>query len=316
MKEIKGFFRLIRIPNLILVALTQYLLRYCILLPIFAMHDVTPILNSYYFHLFVLSTVLISAAGYIINDYFDVQIDLVNKPHKVVIGKLMHRHLAMAIHLLFNIVGVFIGFFIGWKLGNYQLGYIQLISAGLLWFYSTNYKRQFIVGNIIVSILTAMTVMTVGFFEPILYNALSDETKIAAQIILLILAAYSFFSFMISLIREIVKDMEDTQGDADYNCKTIPIVLGIKRTKIIISVLTIILIFSIGFVQYKQLATGAIHPMLYVLFFIQLPLVYFLWLLRKAVSQYEFHSLSRLIKGIMLFGILSMAYFYFFSLKG
>lgn len=312
MKEIIGFFRLIRIPNLIIVILTQFLLRKCIILPTFKIYDVTPVLNDFNFNLLVLSTVLISAAGYIINDYFDVQIDIVNKPDKVVIGKSMHRRLAMALHTMMNIAGVSIGFYIGWEIGNIQLGFVQLISSGLLWFYSTNYKRQFIIGNVIVSLLSALVVIVVGFYEPILYNALSNSAQEASGKILYTLSAYSFFAFITSMIREIVKDIEDSKGDADYNCKTIPIVLGIRKSKTIVFILTVILIGTIGFIQFKQLAHNYIHPFLYVLFFIQTPLLYMLWQLRKAEEQNEFHQISGIIKGIMLMGILSMAYFYYF----
>lgn len=315
MKKIIDFFRLIRIPNLLIVILTQYLLRKCVILPIFQIYEVTPVLNDFLFYLLVLSTVLISAAGYIINDYFDIKIDLINKPDKTVIGKSISRNFAMGLHILFNIGGVATGFYVAWKIAHFQLGYIQLISAGLLWFYSTTYKKQFIIGNLIVSLLSGMVISIVGFFEPILYKALSVSTQEASGKILYILLAYTFFAFMLSLIREIVKDMEDARGDADYNCKTIPIILGIKKSKIIIVLLTLLVISALVYIQMNQFAKGAIHPLLYIIFFIQIPLLYLLWQLKKSEEQHDFHQISGTIKGIMLMGILSMAYFYHFSLK-
>ena len=244
-----------------------------------------------------LSTVLIAAAGYVINDYFDVRSDLINKPEKVVVGYGIKRRVAMGAHITMNIMGILFGFYAFYLSGKWQLGFIQLIVAGLLWFYSTNYKKQFITGNIIVAFLAALVVIIVGVYEQ------GPNMKI--------LVSYAGFAFLTTLIREIIKDMEDKKGDNELNCYTIPIVLGISKSKIIVSSINIILILFIAFFQYFLLMESPYIHVLYITVFVQVPLLLLFYLLYLAETSKQFHNISTLIKGVMLTGILAMVLFYF-----
>ncbi|MGH2645733.1 MAG: geranylgeranylglycerol-phosphate geranylgeranyltransferase [Chitinophagaceae bacterium] len=312
MKLLGPFLKLVRYPNLIYIFLTQYLIQYCIIIPVFHKYGVSPTLSNGWFFLLSLSTVLIAAAGYIINDYFDINIDQVNKPKRIIIDRLISRRWAILWHTTFNITGVALGFLIGWKIGNLLLGVTQLFCSGLLWFYSTSYKRQLLVGNISVSLLTALTVLIVGFFEPQLYLKINTVNAPAVYHLLRIILLYALFAFLISMIREVVKDLEDIKGDAWLGCRTMPIVYGVNASKDVSYILSWLLVGLIVFVQVIIFPHGWYFTIAYLLVLVQLPLIAVIKKLRKAVSPIDFHHISNLIKLIMLTGIISMIFFIFY----
>ncbi len=309
MKLIGAFLKLVRYPNLIFIFLTQYLLQYAVIIPVFHRYDIRPTLSGLSFFLLSLSTVLIAAAGNIINDYFDVNIDLVNKPEKVIIDRAISRRWAIAWHIIFNVLGIGLGFGIAWKIGYPALGFTQFFCAGLLWFYSTAYKRQLVIGNVAISLLTALSVLIVGFYEPKLYKEINPLNAPAVYLLLRILLLYGAFAFLISMIRELVKDLEDLKGDSRQGCRTLPIVYGINASKDITFVFTGILIVLILFVQIKMILLHWYYSTGYLLLLVQIPLVGMGIRLKKAVKPRHFHKISSLIKWIMLAGILSMLFF-------
>ena len=238
------FFKLIRYKNLLIIAVTQYLMRYCIIKPILDINGFKLQLDNFHFALLVLSSVLITAAGYVINDYFDTKTDMLNRPETVVVGKVISRRMAMLIHIILNIMGVGIGIYLSVKVGILALGLAYILASGVLWFYSTTYKRQFLIGNFIVAIFTAMVPFVVVIFEIPLLNQVYREILIQNSInfnnILAWVGGFSFFAFLATIIREIIKDIEDFEGDLAFGCNTLPVVLGIKTSKIVI--ISIILI--------------------------------------------------------------------------
>lgn len=309
MKLIGAFFKLVRYPNLIFIFLTQYLLQYAVVVPIFQHYEVRPSLSPGWFFLLSLSTVLIAAAGNIINDYFDINIDLVNKPDKVIIDRSISRRWAIAWHTILNVAGVLIGFFVAWKIGYPLIGFTQLCCSGLLWFYSTAYKRQLIIGNVVISFLTALSVLIVGFYEPQLYREITPLNAPAVYLLLRIILLYGAFAFLISMIRELVKDLEDVEGDERLGCRTLPIVYGVNASKDITFVFTGILIVLIIFVQYHMIMLHWYYSAAYLLLFVQIPLLWMCRRLKKAVLSEAYHAISSMIKWIMLAGILSMLFF-------
>ena len=184
---------------------------------------------------------LIAAAGYIINDYFDTQADLINKPKRVLVGVSIQRREAMILHAIMNIMGIGIGVYLSFYIKLPTLSMVFLIATGLLWFYSTNYKRQFLIGNLAVSFLTALVPLMVILFEIPLLNREYGEVMLrnSASFGYLIawVGAFSFFAFVTTLIREVIKDAEDFEGDRAYGMKTVPIVLGNTWTKVALVVL-------------------------------------------------------------------------------
>jgi len=312
-----SFFKLIRIQNLLIVVATQYLMRFAVIAPILAINDFSLQMTEFEFFILVFSTVCLTAAGYVINDYFDTKTDNLNRPETVIVGKSIKRRSAMIIHLIFNIVGVIGGFYVSYKIGLYQLGIIFLIVSGMLWYYSTTYKRQFLIGNILVAILTGLVPLMVILFEMPELNKTYKEILVANNTnfnhVFFWVAGFSFFAFITTLTREIIKDTEDFEGDSAYGRNTVPIMLGIKWTKIIISVLTAITIISIVVIYYKFL-TGSILTMLYISIAVVVPLLFLIYKIIVAGKKSDYHFVSVLMKFIMLAGILySLVAAYIFS---
>ena len=309
MKLMPTFLKLVRLPNLVYIFLTQYLLQYCVLIPIFSHYGIDPTLSHIRFFLLSLSTVLIAAAGYIINDYFDINIDQVNKPERVIIDRVISRRWAIFFHTLFNVVGVALGFLVAWEIGYPILGATQLFCSGLLWFYSTSYKRQLLIGNVVISLLTALTVMVVGFYEPKLYREVNLLNARADYQLLWIMLAYAAFAFFISMVREIVKDLEDIKGDERLGCRTMPIIYGINASRDVAMVLAWLLVAMIVIVEVVIYRRGWYVTILYLLVLVQLPVYLVIRKLLHAATSKEFHRISSMVKLIMLTGILSMVFF-------
>jgi 4-hydroxybenzoate polyprenyltransferase len=300
--------RLIRLPNLFIIALTMYLTRYCLLIEFdiqtskFTQIPFT--LSDFGFGLLVLSVVFIAAAGYIINDYFDTRIDAINKPEKLIVGVKVTRRQAMLFHTILNVLGLAIGFYLAWQINKIVIGWVNVITVTLLWYYSRYFKKKFIIGNVVVALLSGMIPIVVALFEPDTYKELYY-----------FIFGYAAFAFVVSLIREIIKDLEDMEGDITENCKTIPIVSGVRATKTVIIILIALVIAMIGFLlnnkALPEFSSNRIF-ILYSVIAIQLPLMILIYLTYKATSKNNYHLMSTLTKIIMLTGVLSMLVFYYF----
>jgi len=282
-------------------------------------------MSDWEFVLLVLATVFVSAGGYIINDYFDVHIDNINKPEQLVIDKGVKRRVAMGAHAVLSFLGVAIGIFLAWKCNILLAGSTLFILAVVgLWYYSTSFKYQFLTGNILVSLLTGMTPFMVVLFEVprliIEYNAqlIQQQNAIGAVItdtVLLWAGCYGIAAFGLSLIREMIKDMEDVEGDLEYGCRTIPIVLGMKKAKVIIATLIIFFMTGIGYVQHHQYEVKDKISFLYFFILIQLPLLFILLRVFKAKEKKHFHFASMMVKVVMLAGICFLFLLRFVLLK-
>ncbi|MCX6351184.1 MAG: geranylgeranylglycerol-phosphate geranylgeranyltransferase [Bacteroidetes bacterium] len=273
--------RLIRWKNLIIILLCQLCVFFFLRESYCSFHFDFRIVFLF------LSTVLIAASGYIINDYSDLKIDAVNKPESIVVSRYLSSRQTLLFYFIFNVVGVSLGFYL-----HYKLGIIDVIVAWLLWRYSVSFKYKLFIGNLIVAAMLALSLLVVDFpFKDIMRNWL---------------IFYSSFAFLTGLIREIIKDVEDQEGDALYGCRTIPIVYGIYKTKIILNYLMLamvgLLVFVIGYFCYWR----DWMFVSYLSTFVLLPMVYTLWLSSKADTKKDFTNLSRLIKLTMVMGILSM----------
>lgn len=273
--SLSALLRLTRFWNLLIIGLAQYFTAFFLI-------DAQTIAD---WRLLVLSssTILIAAAGYIINDYYDVKIDLINKPERVVVGKSITRRYAILLHTFLSVSGVFLGLLLSW-----QIGVINFFSAFLLWLYSNNLKRQPFIGNFTVAFLTGLSIALINW----LYHSH-----------LLLINVYATFAFFMTLVREIIKDMEDLKGDNTYGCKTLPILWGVRKTKNMLYglvALFVVVVLSIHLL-FRDL------PIYYFVLFLFLPLVVLLFYLIRADTRSDFYKLSTLCKVIMLLGILSMA---------
>ena len=280
--SLKGFVKLTRLPNLLIIVATQYL---------------TAIFLAGYpegwpgklwdIHLFILSlsTVMIAAAGYIINDYYDIKIDYVNKPDKVVVGRLVRRRIVLASHFMLNLMGIALGLYLG-----IVIGLINFIASFLLWFYSNRLKRMPLIGNVTIAFLTSLSIMIIGIYYRTNVN---------------LIMIYSIFAFSINLVREIIKDMEDIRGDLRFGSKTLPIVWGFRKTKYFLFALVTIFVVLLFYLSHS-LNNHTLNVFFMVLV---VPILYLIYLLYKADSQRRFHRLSSYCKWLMLAGIFSMTFF-------
>ncbi len=298
-----AFLKLIRIENLFIIAITQICIKYLVFAPVNAYSDFTPGL----FSISLLSTLLIAAAGYMINDYFDVKTDKINRPETVVVDVSIKRRWAMILHILFSATGLLLGIFIALKCHNLKLVTFQLLSILLLWFYSTNFKKQLLVGNIVVSLLTA-TIPVMPMVYDFYLSAgtaplIGSMTSTALKPLVIITFGYAGFAFLTSFAREVVKDMEDYKGDIQTGCKTMPIVWGIITSKVVtffVIVITIGMLLLAGIRFYYLQQALALY---YIIGLLLLPLTILLILIMRAKSSGDFKMASLLLKFIMLFGI-------------
>ena len=312
----KAFLKLIRWQNLLMVVLTMVLMRYAVLAPVISKIGVILIKGSgeeipmslqfpwYDFILLVAATVFITAGGYVINDYFDIKTDLINKG-KVIVGTKIPRRKAMMWHSILNVAGVSAGFYISYKAGYIWLGTMFLMVSGLLYFYSASYKRQFLIGNIIVALLTAMVPLLVVFYEwPALYKYYTINAIRLPQINFIIywVGGFALFAFLTNLIREIIKDIEDFEGDSAYGRNTVPVVIGVLSSKIVsisLIILTIIMLYLVCYFFVNDTIT-----FIYLSAMIVLPLLFVIYKLVISSEKKQLHSASRIMKIVMFTGVL------------
>ncbi len=306
-----AFLQLIRWPNLLFIAITQSLFYYCILLPSFYNGPSVQqnVLTVPLFWLLSFSSVLIAAAGYIINDYFDLNIDRVNKPDKIVVEKIIKRRWTIVWHWILSGLGILIGFYISWKLRNLIIGPANLLCVLLLWFYSTTFKKKLIIGNVIISLLTAWVILVLYFSEFRLHRFVDPAYHFILSRVFKFAILYAAFAFIISLIREVIKDIEDMEGDARYGCRTMPVVWGVQAARLFAGTWMVVLIAALVVVQFYILQYKWWINVLYSCFFVIGPLIKTMLDLRKAKTVADYHRLSSLIKIVMFTGILSILLF-------
>lgn len=259
------------------------------------------------FWILVTSTVLIAAAGYIINDYFDVKTDIINHPETVVIDKVIKRRTAMLFHLVFSSIGLLLGAWLAYRCFALRLVLFQLVAIGLLWFYSTHFKKQLLTGNIVIAFLTSIVP-----FMPLAYEILNgvhvntayfDQEPETLKTLVGIIFVFSGFAFLTSLIREIIKDMEDFKGDIQTGCRTMPIAWGIITAKIVTFFLIIITLGILGFSILKLWQWHQKTASFYLIMTVLLPLSILIWQVVRAKTPFHFKLASLLLKFIMLFGV-------------
>lgn len=313
-----NYIKLIRFQNLFFILLIQWMMIQFIIVPLLQINGIDNSGSFFLYFLLTMATVLTAAGGYVLNDYFDLKIDAINKPEKQLVGRFISKQKAMLLYQVLTIPGIIAGISLAWLLGSFSLAFIFIAVPGLLWFYSASYKRQLIIGNIIVAFLAGLSVFIVGITEMVIlqnkFGHLIFETEIPQQIYGWS-GGFAFFAFLLTWIREIIKDMEDIQGDRELECRTMPIVWGIQKSKFFIWTLiitTIIILFatSIYLIPFKGPVT-----LKYLIYGIVLPLVALFYLIFKAKKPYDYHQASTLTKFIMLTGLLYTFIVYYMLAK-
>ena len=309
MKLIVAFLRLTRSMNLIFIALTQVLFHYFIVWPIFHDAGAAVPVNGVNFFLLVFSSVLIAAAGYIINDYFDLNIDRINKPDKLVVEKVIRRRWAIIWHWILSLAGLAIGIYLSFSTGIFWIAIAHFCCIVALWFYSTTFKKKLLTGNILISLLTAWVVLVIGFADHYRIMAeLQQYGGVDRSKLLRFTFLYAGFAFIISIVREVVKDIEDMEGDARFGCKTMPISWGIMVSKVFAGTWLVVLLATIIIVFVYMLQLQWWIASLYCLLLIAIPVVLILRRLSRATLPADYHRISNMLKFVMFTGILSMIF--------
>jgi len=318
--KMKYFLDLIRYKNLVIIILIQYAIKICLI----DCYLNDSALSHLDFSIYLSSLIAIIAGGYIINDIYDILIDKINKPEKIIIDSKISRISALKIYYILNLIGISGGFYVSSQINKLYFGFIFIFFAFSLFKYSRNYKTTFLIGNLQIAFLTALSIITLALFD-LIPNGIKQEN--GAEMTFYIILCYSAFSFITTLIREIIKDLEDIEGDKEVDANTFAINIGIEKTKKTIIFLTLTTITAIAYFQYFQYSvltstfsidlsywgvnlTSVIYTCI-----IQILLIILAIKINISNTKLEFYNSSKLCKIIMLFGILSIPLFSFLHLN-
>lgn len=308
------FFKLIRPLNLLIIVFTMIMTNYFLIGAELWSERVNKsifhfVSSEFDFFLLIFSTVLISAAGYIINDYFDIKIDRINKPDKLIVGKHIKKRWAMLIHVVFNTLAVFIGFYLTFKYWNLYILSVFIFTTSILWLYSLSLKRRLLIGNIAISILAASVVLLVAWFQiPLLekeYAGIRSGnpfSKASIENIKWMIYLFAFFAGFSTLIREIIKDLADMNGDAAVHCKTLPLVIGVKKTKYTILFLILLFVAFLASIVFYYLNVNFVVT--YFITLVAIPLLASAIICYRSNSRKNYILAGNLVKLAMFTGVL------------
>lgn len=293
------FLKVIRFKNLLMLALMQLIVRYGFL----EFQSVSLALTDWQFALLVLSTICIAAGGYLMNNIFDTETDLYNKPQHVVIGTKISETAAYNYYIAFNIIGVGIGFYLSNTINKPSFAILFVAIAATLYLYASSFKKYLLIGNILIATLLSISVLIVGVFD--LLPNITLENQAVMGMLFKVLLDYAIFAFIINLLREIVKDLEDVNGDYNQGMNTLPIALGVERTAKVAFYFSIIPLAALLY-YINEYLFNLLYATIFTLVFIAAPLIYFCVKMFSARTQKDFGHLSAVLKLILLFGIISI----------
>ncbi|MDA3943418.1 MAG: geranylgeranylglycerol-phosphate geranylgeranyltransferase [Bacteroidetes bacterium] len=310
MKNSLTWIKLLRLPNLLIMLLIMLLVRYAIVLPFLQAAGITALPGMLTFSMFMLAVLCTAAAGNIINDIADIEIDRINRPQKLIVGEKIAEKTAKSAYNVFVGLAVLLSISLSILIGNINMFVLIGMVNGLLWFYAQRYKRQFAVGNLVIAFLGGLLVMVTWFFD--LFFLMQDPIKWAQATTVMIMmlelvSIYAVFAFMVSLIRELVKDMEDIEGDTKMGCRSVPVVLGITYSTYIVWSLMAIVASMLVWWQVKLFSEGALAAFGFLFLAESLLLMAGVQLAGNPQKK-EFAIISVLLKLVMLTGILSILF--------
>ncbi len=281
------------------------LVKWCLIDTLLGLQAIVPAFSTLGFFLLMLSTLLIAAGGYVVNDYLDTDIDEVNKSGKIIIGNTISKNAAWNLYIALSLIGLAAAVYPAYEIGNVNFVLIQVVSVGLLWFYSYSYKRQPLIGNLVISALSSLVVFLPGYYEAMAESNLYKTISVNFFFI----NAFTAFAFLTTFAREIIKDMEDMEGDRSANCRTFPIIAGIVPAKITAIFFSLIVMAAIAYIQYSMYESQDYISLVYFLIAVQLPSLWLIVKTARAKEKNDFRFASRLSKLVMVGGILSMVVF-------
>lgn len=307
---IKPYLQLLRVGNLTFVAILLYVMEKWVATPLLQLEQFGELMPWWILTLLIVSVIGIAAGGYVINDYFDVKIDRINRPDNLVVTRIISRDAAMNLFYGLTAVGVIAGTVVAWWAHSWTLLFTYIVIPGLLWFYSASYKRMFLVGNIVVAFASAIVPLLVAianadYLHHLYQNALAYSPIVGELYVWT--GGFAIFAFLLTWVREIVKDIEDIEGDREMECRTLPIVWGDKVAKIIATILLVVIAILIVYMLFAVLPFS--HewkslPTRYVVFGLIVPILCSIVLLWAANNRTEYHRVQTIIKFAMFMGML------------
>lgn len=304
------YFKIARPLNLVIVTLIQIIVYYKILLPVFRLHGVDSVFGLYLFPIFVIVTVIVAASGNVINDIVDVEIDKVNKPDKWIVGNTIPVSNAYVFYYLLIVFGGLLAFVIATQMDKYYLLLIYVFAVFFLYLYSKYLKRVIFLGNLVVSLFSAGVIGVILIFEYETGVLLKSISNYSYNYIKDVFLGFMIFSFLSSMFREIVKDIEDIKGDTIENAFTIPLVFGIKKAKNIAALFALFILISLVYWTNMDINIDKRYLNFYVYLIVIPNLLVIMYLLVKARDKNQFTMLSKLIKSFMLVGIFMLCFYF------
>ena len=305
---IKPYLQLLRIGNLAFLAILLYVMEKWVAFPLLHQQKFPELMPWWVLTLLIISVVCIAAGGYVINDYFDVKIDRINRPDDLVVTRVVSRDVAMRLFQVLTAVGIVAGLAVAWWARSWNLLFIYVVIPGLLWFYSSSYKRMLLVGNLIVAFISALVPLLIAMVNAdhlrFLYHESLAYTPIVGQLYVW-LGGFALFCMLLTLSREVVKDMEDVEGDRELECRTMPIVWGEKVSKIVVTIVLLATIALIAYLAWFVLPfpmEWATFTGRFIIFGLMVPMLCVLVLLWSARSKRELHTVQQVLKFAMFLG--------------
>ena len=301
---LKHWLQFFRFPNLFIVVLTQILLWKLVILRRFPEAGIEPVFDLPHFLLFTFVTVLIAASGYVINDIVDMEIDLVNKPEKTWIGTRLSKKVAQKIYWWIIGLGFIIACFLAIYVDNLPLLLIYPVAVILLWWYAVSLKKKPFLGNLVIAIFCAFVAGIVLVSEwPAVKNLMENQPD-AGNYIWFLFCCYLVFALISTLLREVIKDIEDIDGDLKNGCRTLPIAFGKRTAKFWAAAFALILMILVAWFSLWLYGERLIMAFAFSWLAIILPTLILLFRLRSAEQKSDFSTLSTWTKGIMLSGLI------------
>ncbi len=310
MEQIRDIAKLVRLGNLLFLGALIWLMEKWVAVPILDKAAFGEQLPWYIVVLIMLATVLIAAGGYVINDYFDVKIDRINRPDELVVTRSVSKPAAMRLSIVLSSAGIVSGLVSAGLLRSMTIGILFILIPGLLWFYSSSYKRLFMIGNLIIAVLAGLTPIVVAMANvavlELRYGSILAYTTLPHDLYVW-LGGFALFAFLLTWIREIIKDLQDQMGDRELECHSMPVVWGERWTKVFVTGLIVLTIATIGHLWYHVLpfptGWGSLSTR-YIVLGVLTPLVCALWLLWAAKIPSDYKTCQQVVKFTMLIGML------------
>lgn len=308
MSPFSALFRLARPFNLAIMAVTMVVLRYCIL---DALCDTTSIgmhwvVSGFDFVLIMAVVVLLAAAGNIINDYFDQKVDRINRPDKVIIGKEVKRRVAMLLHQSFNVLALGLTLWLSWKYQLWNAVIFTVSIATVLWFYTPILKKRPFIGNLAIAACVAIVPIWFAYFDISTLQTNHQDMLLDTSIFTTMwhwMLSYAFFAFMITLAREIIKDIEDVEGDKAENYRTLPIAYSevfARNFSVIVLWLTLVLFVAASYITFSS----NLFTLLAATICVAIPLLVGIQKTGRSRDKKSYHTASAWLKAAMVGGLL------------